>query len=148
MSRTVFFGKANDEFKKIYETVLVAQTKAIEYINSQLPARHDKRGVAGGINVKGQLFARSIDKVARKHITSNGFPNMFHSLGHGVGVEVHEPPHISPNSKDKIERGMVFSIEPGIYIPGFGGVRIEDLVLVTKNGAELISGANREIIEL
>ncbi len=136
MSRTVFFGKAPDKFKNIYQTVLQAQTKAIDYINGQLSI------------VNGQLFAKDIDNIARKYIVKQGFPNMFHSLGHGVGIEVHEPPHISPKSKDKITKGMVFSIEPGIYLPGFGGVRIEDLVLVTKNGVELISHADREIIEI
>ena len=136
MSRTVFFGKASEKFKKMHQTVLLAQQKAIEYINSQL------------LIVNGQLFAKDIDKIARDYITDQGFPNIIHSVGHGVGIQVHEPPHLSPNSKDIIKENMVFSVEPGIYLPKVGGVRIEDLVLVTKNGAELISHANREIIEI
>ena len=129
MTRTVFFGKATDKYKRIYQTVLKAQSKAIHFINGQLPAR-------------------DIDKTARDYIIKQGFPNIPHSLGHGIGIEVHEAPHLSPNSKDIIKPGIVFSVEPGIYIEGYGGVRIEDLVLVTKKGAELISHANREIIEV
>lgn len=129
MTRTIFFGSAPAEFKRIYQTVLDAQTKAIEYINSQ-------------------LFAKDIDKIARDYIIKQGFPNIIHSVGHGIGIEVHEAPHLSPMSKDIIKPGMVFSVEPGIYITGYGGVRIEDLVVVTKKGAELISHANREIIEV
>ncbi len=136
MSRTVFFGVANNKFKKIYETVLAAQQKAIEYINGQWSM------------VNGQLLAKDIDKVARDYIASNNYSTIPHSLGHGIGVEVHETPHLSPHSKETIKQGMVFSIEPGIYIENYGGVRIEDLVVVTKNGAELISHANRDLIEL
>jgi Xaa-Pro aminopeptidase len=69
-------------------------------------------------------------------------------LGHGIGLEVHEKPSLSPNSKNILTNNMVFSVEPGIYIPGFGGVRIEDLVLVTQKGPKIITRANREIIEL
>lgn len=136
MTRTIFFGNASAEFKRIYQTVLDAQTKAIEYINSQL------------LIVNGQWFARDIDKIARDYIIKQGFPSIIHSVGHGIGIEVHEAPHLSPMSKDIIKPGMVFSVEPGIYITGYGGVRIEDLVVVTKKGAELISHANREIIEV
>ncbi len=136
MTRTVFFGKANNKFKEIYETVLAAQQKAIEYINGQLSM------------VNCQLLAKDIDKAARDYIASNNYSNIPHSLGHGIGIEVHEAPHLSPNSKDIIKPGMVFSVEPGIYIENYGGVRIEDLVLVTKNGAELISHANRDLIEI
>ena len=81
-------------------------------------------------------------------IELQGYESIPHSVGHGIGVEVHESPHLSLNSKDIIKQNMVFSVEPGIYIPNFGGVRIEDLVLVGKKGAELISHANREIIEV
>ena len=129
MSRTVFFGKAPEEFKKMHQVVLEAQEKAIEFMN-------------------GQLFARDIDKVARDYIAKLGYPDIIHSVGHGIGIEVHESPTLSPDSKDIIKNGMVFSVEPGIYVPGFGGVRIEDLVLVREGYAQLISNARREIIEL
>lgn len=136
MSRTVFFGSASAEFKRMHRIVLDAQTKAIQFINSQLSM------------VNGYLLAKDIDKVARDYIIEQGFPSIIHSVGHGIGVEVHESPHLSPRSYDKIEQGMIFSVEPGIYRPSFGGVRIEDLVLVTKNGAELLSKAKRGIIEI
>lgn len=136
MTRTIFLGKATDKFKKIHKTVLDSQTKAIQFINSQLSI------------VNGQLLAKDVDKIARDYIIEQGFPNITHSVGHGIGIEVHESPYLSPNSRDKLGEGMVFSVEPGIYITGYGGVRIEDLVLITKNGAELISLANREIIEI
>lgn len=136
MSRTVFVGVATAKFKQMYQTVLEAQAKAIEFANNKSSM------------VNGKLLASDIDKVARDYIVKQGFPNIPHSVGHGVGVEVHESPHLSPNSNDKIKQGMVFSVEPGIYIPNYGGIRIEDLVLVGSKGTELISHANREIIEL
>lgn len=136
MTRTLFFGKAPEKFKKIHKAVLEAQTKAIQFINSQLSI------------VNGQLLASDIDKIARSYIIKQDFPDIIHSVGHGIGIEVHEAPHLSPKSKDIIKPGMVFSIEPGIYIKGYGGVRIEDLVVIGKNGTELISHSNREIIEL
>lgn len=150
MTRTVFFGKADEKFKKIHKTVLEAQQKAIHYINNFYSSSEERRNreVSSRLRSNNNLLARDIDKIARDYIVKQGYPTIPHSLGHGVGIEVHESPHLSPNSKDKIKKGMVFSVEPGIYIPGFGGIRIEDLVLVTKNGAELISHANREIIEI
>lgn len=129
MTRTVYFGKAPEKFKKMYETVLNAQQMAISKI------RNDSK-------------ASDIDKVARNHIKSLGYPNIIHSVGHGIGLEVHEKPHLSPSSSDTLENGMVFSIEPGIYIPEFSGVRIEDLVIVREGCAQLISKAKREIIEV
>lgn len=129
MTRTVFFGKADKKFKRIYETVLNAQKKAIEELS---------------ISKK----ASEIDSIARDYIISQGYPNIIHAVGHGIGIDVHEAPILSPKSKDILENNMVFSIEPGIYIPGYGGVRIEDLVLVRDNRAELISHSKREIIEL
>lgn len=135
MTRTVFFGSASAEFKRIHQTVLDAQKKTIQFLKSSI------------INHK-SITGRDIDAVARKYIKSSGYPNIIHSVGHGIGIEVHESPHLSPTSKDRIIQGMVFSIEPGIYITGYGGVRIEDLVAVTKKGLELISHSNREIIEV
>lgn len=136
MTRTIYFGKVPEKFKKMHDVVLAAQNKAIEYINSKLSM------------VNGQLFAKDIDKVARDYIIKQKYPNIIHSVGHGIGVEVHEAPFISPSSKDIIKDNMIFSIEPGIYFSDYGGVRIEDLVLVKNGLAELISQSNREIIEL
>lgn len=129
MSRTVFFGSATAKFKRMHKTVLEAQQKAIK-------------------SIKSGVKASEVDKVARDYIASNNYLNIPHSVGHGIGIEVHESPHLSPNSKDKIEKGMVFSIEPGIYIENYGGVRIEDLVLANKNNVELITHAKRNLIEL
>jgi Xaa-Pro aminopeptidase len=135
MTRTVFFGKVNSEHKRLYKTVLEAQTKAIELISSSI---NNHKSISGS----------QIDKVAREHILNDGYPTIPHSLGHGIGLEVHEKPSISPKSKDEIKIGMVFSVEPGIYIPGVGGIRIEDLVYIGKNGLQIITRANRELIEL
>lgn len=129
MTRTVFFGKADKKFKEIYNNVLEAQKLSIESVK---------------LNIK----ASEIDKKARDYILKNNFPNIIHSVGHGIGIEVHETPHISPNSTQKIKNGMTFSVEPGIYISNYGGVRIEDLVLVRDGCAELISHSKREIIEV
>ena len=129
MTRTVYFGKTPDKFKKIYETILESQKEAISKIEQDCKAS-------------------DIDKAARDYIKENGYPNIIHSVGHGIGLEVHEKPHLSPSSLETIKNGMVFSVEPGIYIPDFGGVRIEDLVLVREGKAELISLSKREIIEV
>lgn len=135
MTRTIFFGKANREQKKIYRTVLESQTKAIELLKLSIK------------NYK-PITGFYLDKTARVHIESEGYPSIPHSLGHGIGLEVHEKPSLSPKSKETLINGMIFSIEPGIYIPGFGGIRIEDLILLTAKGPQIITRANREIIEL
>lgn len=114
MTRTIFFGKPSEKQKEIYKTVLEAQQKAIDFIND-------------AFKKKKKILAKDVDKVAREYIVSKGFPTIPHSLGHGIGLEVHEHPHLSPKSKEELKKGMVFSIEPGIYLPDFGGVRIEDL---------------------
>lgn len=124
MTRTIIFGKASDKQKKIHATVLASQQKAIDFLDSRFKI-HDSR--------KKSVKASDVDKVARDHIVKQGYPAIPHSLGHGIGVEVHEPPRLGPNSKEILNEGMVFSIEPGIYIPGFGGVRIEDLFAI-QNG--------------
>ncbi|MDO8620751.1 MAG: aminopeptidase P family protein [Candidatus Levybacteria bacterium] len=135
MTRTVFFGSANAEFKKMYQTVLEAQQKAIQQLNNLTMKQ---------LAIK----ASEIDKIARDYITTKGFPTIPHSLGHGIGLEVHESPRLSPLSKDILKENMVFSIEPGIYIPGFGGVRIEDLVVLGKSGPRFLTRCSRELIEL
>ncbi len=116
MTRTVFFGKPSSKHLKMYDTVLNAQQKAVELIK------------------KGERKTSKIDKAARDYIISKDYPSIPHSLGHGIGLEVHESPHLSPRSKEELKEGMVFSIEPGIYLPGFGGVRIEDLFVLEKKG--------------
>jgi|WetSurMetagenome_2_1015567.scaffolds.fasta_scaffold00385_25 Xaa-Pro aminopeptidase len=135
MTRTVYFGYAPDEFKKMYNIVLESQAQAIKHLKS-LVANHKS------------IPAKDIDKVARDYIISKGYPGIPHSLGHGIGIEVHETPHLSPKSKDILKEGMVFSIEPGIYIPNFGGVRIEDLVVLTKKGPKLLTHSPKNLIEI
>lgn len=129
MTRTVFFGIAPEDFKKMYQAVFESQQKAIKKI---------KLGEKLSV----------IDKTARDYILKQNYPNIIHAVGHGIGIEVHEAPAISPYSKDLVKNNMVFSVEPGIYIPGIGGIRIEDLVLVRNGKPELISKAKREIIEV
>jgi len=123
MTRTVVLkGKDFEKQKEIYSIVLEAQKRAIEAVKS---------------NIK----ATEVDAAARSYIKQKGYGENFgHGTGHGVGLAVHEKPYVSWRSKDMIKENMVFTIEPGIYLPGFGGVRIEDMVVVTKTGAEVLTG--------
>ena len=121
MSRTVFYKSVSDEHRKIYETVKEAQQAAIDFIRP-------------GVKMS------EIDGVARKIITDAGYGDKFtHRLGHGVGMTVHEWPEASASCDLICQEGMCFSVEPGIYIEGEMGVRIEDLVLVTKDGCEVLT---------
>jgi Xaa-Pro aminopeptidase len=125
ISRTRTVGSPSSKQEKLFQTVLNAQQKAIEII---------RPGVK----------ASEIDEAARELIKKEGYGDFFvHSFGHGVGIEVHEYPSISSNSKDVIETGMVLTAEPGVYIPNFGGCRIEDMVLVREDGYELFSNSPR-----
>ncbi|MEM2243004.1 MAG: Xaa-Pro peptidase family protein [Candidatus Bathyarchaeia archaeon] len=118
MTRTLVAGKPSEKQKKLYEVVKTAQRKAVQA-------------------VKATAKAKDIDTVARKIIEEAGHGvNFVHGLGHGIGLEVHEPPALSQQSKDKLAAGNVVTIEPGIYIVGFGGIRIEDTVLVREQGSE------------
>jgi Xaa-Pro aminopeptidase len=135
MTRTIFFGKATSEQKKVYETVRVAQEKAISYIEQQL---ENKKPVK----------AENADKAARDYIIKKGFPSFPHSLGHGVGLQVHEAPHISPKSKDVLTEGMAFSIEPGIYLPDNLGVRIEDLFAIQNDKLIQLTNSSRKFTEI
>ncbi len=116
MTRTVFVGEPSAEMRKIYEVVKEAQQTAIDGY---------KPGMKG----------KDLDKLARDVIAGYGYGEYFgHSLGHGVGIDVHEGVPVSPGSELVLEKGMIFSVEPGIYVPGLGGVRIEDLVTIGDNG--------------
>jgi Xaa-Pro aminopeptidase len=121
LTRTFFLGRMNTLFKNIYDTVQAAQLKALN-------------------SIKPEVSIEYIDGVARNIIEKNGFKDCFkHSLGHGIGLETHELPRIAPKNKKKLKEGMVFTIEPGIYLDNKFGVRIEDMVLVTTNGREVLS---------
>ncbi len=135
MTRTVFFGEPSKKQKEIYRTVLEAQKKAVDFLNSRIKSNKKVTGA-------------EVDRVARKYIISKGYESIPHSLGHGTGLEVHEPPFISINSKEELKEGMVFSIEPGIYIEGFGGVRIEDLFVIEKNGLRQLTTFSKDIMKL
>lgn len=130
ITRTVVIGKASEKQKEIYSIVLNANEEALKFI---------KPGITG----------EKLDSIARAIIIQNGYGENFgHSLGHGVGMVVHELPYISKKGKNPIEAGMVITDEPGIYIPDFGGVRIEDLVLVTNDGCRVLSGADKKLFEI
>lgn len=136
MSRTVFFGKADVKFKKMYETVKQAQELPLSRFN----LNHAQTRL--------NLTPHSIDKLARDYIIKQKYPNIPHSVGHGIGIEVHELPHISPGFKEEIHSSTPFTVEPGIYLPGFGGIRIEDTVYF--NGEKIISltKSSKEFLEL
>jgi Xaa-Pro aminopeptidase len=121
-TRTFSVGSPSEEAQTIYGLVLRANLAAIEAVG------------AGQTGV-------SVDAVAREMIAAEGHGAHFgHGLGHGIGLEVHESPSLSPRSEDTLESGMAVTIEPGVYIPGFGGVRIEDDVIVTSGGCDAITG--------
>ena len=133
ITRTVFLGKPSEKQKEIYKVVFEAQQKAVEFLNAK-------------IKLQKSIIASEVDKVAREYIKSKNFPDIPHSLGHGIGLEVHEQPHLSPKSKEGLKEGMVFSIEPGIYIEGFGGVRIEDLYVLEKKGLRQLTTSSKDYL--
>jgi Xaa-Pro aminopeptidase len=135
MTRTVFVGIASADQKKMYQTVLTAQQKAVLYIQEALKKQEP-------------VSAGRADSVAREYILSQGYPTIPHSLGHGIGLEVHEAPTLSPVSQHQLEEGMVFSIEPGIYLPGNAGVRIEDLYVIQNNSLRQLTQSPKNLIEL
>lgn len=128
ISRTVLLnGKNLDNQKFVYSVVLEAQKRAI-------------KAVGPGV------MASAIDAAARDYMKQEDLDDFFgHATGHGVGLAIHEKPVVSWRSKDAVENGMVFTVEPGIYVPDFGGVRIEDMVVVTKSGIEVLTGLPKKL---
>ena len=129
-TRTLFLGKADKTFQEIYNIVLKAQTTAIQKIESGMDASQ-------------------ADRLARSVIEQAGYADAFgHGLGHGVGLLVHESPTLGPNSLDSLTDGMVFTIEPGIYLAGQGGVRIEDMVVLENGKARVLTKAKKKSLQL
>ncbi len=127
---TCVVGSPSTEQKKIHRAVYNAHMKALDSV---------KEGVA----------VREMDKIARQSIEHDGYGKYFvHGLGHGVGLETHEPPSLSPRGKGVLEEGMVFTIEPGIYLEDYGGVRLESLVYLGKSGPELLSQMPKDLISV
>jgi Xaa-Pro aminopeptidase len=121
ISRTVFIGRADETFSRVFTVVRDAQRKAIDAI---------RPGASG----------REMDAIARAHIDGTEFADRFgHSLGHGTGLAIHEGPKLSPISDCVLAAGMIVTVEPGIYIPGWGGVRLENQILVTESGADILN---------
>jgi Xaa-Pro aminopeptidase len=130
LTRTVVIGTASDEHRDVYDIVRVA----------------NQRGAAG---VRAGMAGRDADALARDYIESAGFGPLFgHSLGHGIGLEVHEAPRLARTAEGVLAEGAVVTIEPGVYRPGWGGVRIEDDVVLDANGPRVLTNFPRELIEL
>jgi len=127
ITRTVAVGEPSDKLKEIYQVVLDSQVLALEKI---------KPGMTG----------IEADAIARDYINSKGYGEAFgHSTGHGIGLEVHEGPGLSFRSETVLEPGMAVTVEPGIYLPGIGGVRIEDDILITETGNERLTHSSKEL---
>jgi len=127
MTRTICAGRPDDKFKEIYAIVLEAQLTAEQ-------------------NIRPGMQGKQADGIARQVIEQAGYgENYGHGLGHGVGLAVHEKPGVGRLSEDVLEPGMVFTVEPGIYLPGWGGVRIEDIVIMRDDGVEVLTQASKTL---
>ncbi len=128
ITRTIFVGEATAKQREIYRIVSESQEAAI-------------RSVKSGIKTE------DVDRCARKIIENSGYGEYFtHRTGHGLGLEVHEEPYITTGNRTKLKAGMTFTIEPGIYLPGRFGVRIEDDIVVLQSGGRLLSSLSRNFI--
>jgi Xaa-Pro aminopeptidase len=126
-TRTVVLGDPDEQQRRVYGIVLAAQRQALETIRTGVPCR-------------------VVDASARSVIAAAGFEKAFgHSLGHGLGLEVHEGPRLSPQEDAVLESGMVVTVEPGIYLSGWGGVRIEDVAVVTADGCRILTQAPKDL---
>jgi len=130
VTRTFVVGRASDEQREVYEVVRVANESA---------SRRVRAGMSG----------KDADAIARDYIEQRGYGDLFgHSLGHGLGLEVHEAPRLARTADGALAEGAVVTIEPGIYRPGWGGVRIEDDVFLGASGPKILTSFPRELIEL
>lgn len=131
MTRTVFIGKANEQQKNMYNAVKEAQEVAIDFLKTHTDKNFETKKAA---------------ELANSHLNALGFDNTPHGLGHGVGLQVHESPTLSPYSDEKLIPGMIITIEPGVYIPSLGGVRIEDTALITTDGTKLLTNSPKDLL--
>ncbi|MFW5986234.1 MAG: M24 family metallopeptidase [Halanaerobiales bacterium] len=130
MTRTIVVGKADDKQKEYYQILKEAQEMGLKYI-------------------KAGTKAAEADTYAREQLQKYEVADKFgHGLGHGVGLEIHEEPYMKKSSKKVLEAGCVVTVEPGIYFPGWGGIRIEDTVVIREDGIEILTGSDKELIEL
>lgn len=125
MTRTLFVGDVPDEVRRYHDAVREGQQAAID-------------AIVPGVN------GQELDAIARRRISADGVEPYGHGLGHGIGLETHEPPRLRKSEPFKLEVGMVFSVEPGIYLPGVTGIRIEDIVALEDGGPRLLTNAPRE----
>jgi Xaa-Pro aminopeptidase len=130
MTRTVYFGKPKPKERNTYQAVLEAQEAAVAAVSA---------GASCG----------DVDEAARSVLRKGGLADAFtHSTGHGVGLEIHEAPRIGAGQTTRLQPGMVITIEPGVYLAGEFGIRIEDMVAVTRNGGQVLTPAPKALIEL
>jgi Xaa-Pro aminopeptidase len=127
MTRTLFVGDVPDEIRGYHDAVREAQAAAID-------------ALAVGVN------GQEVDAIARRRIEAAGVEPYGHGLGHGIGLETHEPPSLRRSVAYTLEEGMVFSVEPGIYLPGVTGIRIEDILVLEASGPRLLTSSPREPI--
>lgn len=131
MTRVVFMGQPSEQVKKMYAATKEAQEIAVDYLKT-----HMKEG----------FELKKSAELANGHLKAMGFSEIPHGLGHGVGLQVHENPILSPLTDDKLQPGMIVTVEPGIYIPGVGGIRIEDTLGITVDGIESLTKSSKDVI--
>jgi Xaa-Pro aminopeptidase len=127
MTRMLFIGSPNAKVKRAYKAVLEAQLAAIDAVRA---------GVSAG----------RVDRAARSTLRAHGLDRAFvHSTGHGLGLEIHEPPRLGKGEKTRLRAGMAITIEPGVYVEGWGGIRIEDTVVVTERGCDVLTPTGKTL---
>jgi Xaa-Pro aminopeptidase len=129
LTRILVTGKIRPKLERLYRLVFAAQRRGIEA-------------------VRPGALCRDVDAAARRVIEDAGYGERFgHGLGHGIGLDIHEGPRLKPDADTELQPGMVITIEPGVYLPGWGGIRIEDDVLVTRDGGEVLTSLPKELEE-